>query len=249
MVRKVIEHYGTRINNDFQQKTLEIQESQRKYDEGFSQLVLQGKIINNALLKIQNLKEEHKDPLIKAIVNLEEEIFKEEDLTLLLKKYKALSSMIDITVLRQTTLPEKANALDSFLAEFRTTSSSFKGKVKLGVSISSIVLVIAVGIAASFILPMIPFAAAFAYLGISGTALTVASISTRIVLQVGGVMAFSILLTKCNEAISQSLSSLLQSFTSECKAAKLLQYEVKRNTFFREEKEPAILSNVQYSCT
>jgi len=176
------------------------------------------KVIN--IIQTSAVQEEIKTQLINLIEQLELLLSKELDNPVLLKKYSALAAMLQEIVLHDPLVHfNKAQVLDTFITEFRAPSSQTIYNVKRGVIIGTIVLLIGVLAANIFLVPLIPIAAGLTAIGLSGTALTLASAFCNFVMNFTtmGIAAFA--LATITKKILEPLCNWSQQWSEEYKTA------------------------------
>jgi len=191
-----------------------------------------------AIAAIQNshhLEEQTKKDIIILLRQLEDAISQEGgpmpaftgggngDSERMITKLEALTTMLQAVVVKEDSVENKARAMEIYLNAFKVPSSQITGRVKLGLIIGLAVVIFAAVIAAGYIIPLIPLAAAVGA-GIAASAL-------GNVITFGGLACTGLVLGLCVGAIFNPLCRLVQQLSDENKLAESLSARLSMGFF------------------
>lgn len=193
------------------------------------QLTLAEKKIERAIEQIQKsyLSSEQKNQLIKAIERLDLILTSESSESIMLTKYQALATMLDtVIVSNYHDATMKAEALDAYLMVFKEPSSRTKTKSTLCMMIGVFALVVGLCVAAHFLLPLIPFTAALAWMGLSGGWLAFGTSVLATATQIGSMLLSCWVFCAIAEKLIDPLNEIIQSYTEEYKVADSIKKDI-----------------------
>lgn len=173
------------------------------------------------------LDEETKKALIDSIERLQAFVRQERDTQRVIAKYKALSAMLQRTLIEENvSVEEKAQVVDEYLTAFKKPASALENKIETGLIIGVVVLSALAPLAAILATPLIPFSTIFALIGLSAVALYLATAVVTMVVEVSMVLAVSLLIGLCAQSALAPLGKLFQMNGQEYKEAVQLNDEL-----------------------
>ncbi|MGQ3890858.1 hypothetical protein [Legionella sp. CNM-4043-24] len=212
------------------------------YESLASRMQASEEVVEEAMKRISQsaLDDEIKQTIERTVLALENAIGEESVYMPMVAKYEALAAMLRQVVIENNSLETRAAAMEAYLAAFRRPSSRVEERVKLGLGIAGLALIVGIFIALSFVLPLIPFTALFTLMGLSAAMAGIATTAAVVAGKLTGVWLSVYCINKFIELIFNPLANLVQKLSDEHKNAQVLQ-QCLQPAFFR-AATPALIT-------
>jgi hypothetical protein len=175
-----------------------------------------------ALNKIEhsNMDFPVKRALKENINELNKLLVHEPTLSTKLLKYNMLAQMLNTVIIDdKASLEDKQQSLIDYLHAFKQPQSKAQLASTITLGVAGLALMLGLSIASLYLVPLIPFAAAFAWMGLTGAGLSFATGTATIATQFGSALAGMVIIQKLNNLLIKPLAILFNAFTNEYKTA------------------------------
>lgn len=202
-----------------------------KYKNYYQMIELAKKTVQDG-----SMDDEEKSTLIQSIEQLINLLSDESDFKIMLPKYEALAIMLQEVVVNNKNDGEaKLVAVDAFLQQLEQPSSRLTHNVSTLFHIGNFALVLIIPLVSFYIMPLIPFSAALALLGLTGDLLVCATIVVVSVAQCIGASALVCMYQLMAGWLKDPVSRLCQWGSSEYRTGKEIKEKLSLNFFAKDE--------------
>ena len=226
----------SQIHDSLQAKVLQINEAREVLEQSAEKIKKAKQAIGKSQLDfaIKEALTENIDQLVGLLIT-------ETDLSLKIEKYESLANMLNTVIVDEhASVEQKNQSLIDYLETFHKPQSKAVLGARLTLGIAGLALMLALMVATIYLVPLIPFAAAFTWMGLGGTLLNVATGAANIATQIGSAFVAVSLIQKITNALVMPLAKLFNRFGKENEVAKGIEV-LTRNSFFNNAANQTLL--------